>query len=272
MMDEWNQEQRRPGFLTTTCVIGIVFLSLSIVLSLSAALSSAYALISLAFAVFELALWALVLARRNWARVTLTVLLSISLALVIIGMISGAALADYLTGYVPSTFGTSIVTYTVLICLASAGFAIFYLAGLNVASSRAWLTTKPAAAPVPEPLSMAPAVADTVSELRDAARAPAKPFGVLIAEEGALRGTTSVLAHQDYVLGRSGDIVLPAGDLKTSREHAKIRFENGAYVIYDMGSTNHTRVNGERVDRKLLQTGDRVAIGETVFRFEWVRK
>jgi hypothetical protein len=271
-MDEWNQELRRPGFLTATCIVGIVSLSLSMIWSLSAVFSSVYGLIALLPAGFELLLWALVLARRNWARVTLTVLLSISLAGVVIGMISAAALADYLTGYVPSGFGMSIVAFTVLACLAGAGFLIFYLAGLNAASSRAWLAAKPSTAPVPESLPIAPPVADTVSELRDASRTTAKPFGVLIAEEGALRGTTSVLGHQDYVLGRSGDIVLPAGDLKISREHAKIRFENGAFVIYDMGSTNHTRVNGERVDRKLLQTGDRIGIGETVFRFEWVRK
>jgi hypothetical protein len=270
-MDEWTREQRRPALLTTTCIIGIVLWSLSILLSLGTAFSSAYLLISLVLVVFELVLWSLVLARRNWARVTLTVLLGISLAGVVVGMIGAASLADYVTGYVPYDFGMSVVALTVVVGFAVAGVLAFFLTGLNAASSRAWLLGASAATPAPEPMPIVPP-AETVSETRDAGQLTAKPFGVLIAEEGALRGSTSVLAHQDYVLGRSGDVVLPAGDLKASREHAKIRFENGAYVIYDMGSTNHTRVNGERVDRKLLQTGDRVAIGETVFRFEWVRK
>ncbi len=255
------QEPRRPTLLTVACVLGIVSQSLSIIGGIIAAfLVGAYVLIGLPFAGFGLVLYVLVLQKKNWARITLDVLAALGLGglvVAVFGAIYGLTVGGILKfASVPVLLGS----------LVALGYVIFLLIALNADDTKAWITGScPPQPPTPPLVPEEPR--PTVHE-----NLPAKPFGVLIAEEGALRGTTSVLGHQDYVLGRSGDIVLPAGDLKVSREHAKIRFENGAYVIYDMGSTNHTRINGERVDRKLLQTGDHIAIGETVFRFEWVRK
>jgi len=97
-------------------------------------------------------------------------------------------------------------------------------------------------------------------------------FAVLISESGPLRGQTFKLNPKNsYIIGRAGDITIPSEDKTTSREHAKIRDENGNFVIYDMGSTNHTYVNGERVDRKILLDGDRIKIGQNIFRFQIVR-
>ena len=99
-----------------------------------------------------------------------------------------------------------------------------------------------------------------------------KTFAVLISESGPLRGQTFKLNPKNsYIIGRAGDITIPSEDKTTSREHAKIRDENSNFVIYDMGSTNHTYVNGERVDRKILLDGDRIKIGQNIFRFQIVR-
>lgn len=70
-------------------------------------------------------------------------------------------------------------------------------------------------------------------------------------------GTTS--------LGRSrrNDIVVPED--AASAQHCRIDREGDSYVVHDLGSTNGTWVNGARTDRALLQHGDRLKVGETVF-------
>ena len=70
-----------------------------------------------------------------------------------------------------------------------------------------------------------------------------------------------------YIIGRAGNIRIPPSDRKASREHARINFENGRFVLYDLNSTNHTFVNGTRVQRKVLSNGDLIKVGDTAFRF-----
>lgn len=41
-----------------------------------------------------------------------------------------------------------------------------------------------------------------------------------------------------------------------SREHARIEWRDGAHVVVDLGSTNFTKVNGERVTERALADGD----------------
>jgi septal ring factor EnvC (AmiA/AmiB activator) len=52
-----------------------------------------------------------------------------------------------------------------------------------------------------------------------------------------------------------------------SREHARLTVSSGATLIEDLGSRNGVFVNSVRVDRRHLQQGDLVTIGETQFRF-----
>jgi pSer/pThr/pTyr-binding forkhead associated (FHA) protein len=52
-----------------------------------------------------------------------------------------------------------------------------------------------------------------------------------------------------------------------SREHARLTFADGTTLIEDLGSRNGVFVNSVRVDRRHLQQGDLVTIGETQFRF-----
>jgi pSer/pThr/pTyr-binding forkhead associated (FHA) protein len=52
-----------------------------------------------------------------------------------------------------------------------------------------------------------------------------------------------------------------------SREHARVTLSGESAVIEDLGSRNGVFVNAVRVDRRHLQQGDLVTIGETQFRF-----
>ena len=81
---------------------------------------------------------------------------------------------------------------------------------------------------------------------------------------------------QRYVVGAAGasigrtapaDIVL--ADSEVSRAHCRLTLDNGILTVADLGSTNGTFVNGERVEgRRQLHRGDLVQIGDTELRFE----
>jgi hypothetical protein len=61
---------------------------------------------------------------------------------------------------------------------------------------------------------------------------------------------------------REAHIVLEDGEV--SRRHAEITTADGTPTIEDLGSTNGTAVNGERLERRRLELGDRVQVGSTV--------
>jgi adenylate cyclase len=66
-------------------------------------------------------------------------------------------------------------------------------------------------------------------------------------------------------IGRAADRnTLVLGDVKVSREHALLRLQENAYVIEDLGSSNGTFVNGERLEPRKprpLKDGDVLSIG-----------
>jgi len=51
-----------------------------------------------------------------------------------------------------------------------------------------------------------------------------------------------------------------------SRKHAVFRLENDVFTVQDLGSTNGTFVNGERIDKAMLREGDRVLVGTSILR------
>ncbi len=78
---------------------------------------------------------------------------------------------------------------------------------------------------------------------------------------------TYPLSKPVVTLGRLSDCDVVLEDPGASRRHAEIRREDGSYVIIDLGSTNGTMVNEATVDERLLEEGDRITIGRTVFEF-----
>jgi pSer/pThr/pTyr-binding forkhead associated (FHA) protein len=60
--------------------------------------------------------------------------------------------------------------------------------------------------------------------------------------------------------GRSADIVI--ADPTISRAHAAIGCDGEGFFVQDMGSTNGTRVNGERAVRTRLADRDEVLLGK----------
>lgn len=75
------------------------------------------------------------------------------------------------------------------------------------------------------------------------------------------------LAKPSFTAGRSGDNDLAVPDNLLSRQHMAIRKENGQFVLHDLGSTNGTFVNDEKVTRRALASGDVVRIGDATLTF-----
>jgi len=87
----------------------------------------------------------------------------------------------------------------------------------------------------------------------------------LIVRTGPNPGMVFDLTKEITSLGRdvANDIVL--GDPEVSRQHARITRTPGGYVVEDMGSTNGTFVNGERLTApRVLRDSDLVGLSEKV--------
>src|SRR5688500_13180966 len=69
---------------------------------------------------------------------------------------------------------------------------------------------------------------------------------------------------QEIVIGRSSDLDMVLVEEMVSRKHARIALQNGVINIEDLGSTNGTFVNGEKVQKGTLREGDRVLIGTNI--------
>jgi len=65
------------------------------------------------------------------------------------------------------------------------------------------------------------------------------------------------------VIGRSRDCDVQLADANVSRRHAELRQEGASYWIVDLGSTNGIEVDGKRVKRAKLRSGDTITLGST---------
>ncbi len=90
---------------------------------------------------------------------------------------------------------------------------------------------------------------------------------------GGFEGMTYDLDGDEVVIGRNPTTDITLLDEGISREHALVVFDEDApgYVIEDLASTNGTKVNGRRVRSAPLAEGDEIQIGETLFRFMYVK-
>jgi len=81
-------------------------------------------------------------------------------------------------------------------------------------------------------------------------------------------GERIVLGEAIITIGRLDDCTIAVEDPNVSRAHAEIRPQGTGFVLVDLGSTNGTRVNGERIAERVLIDGDLLSFGLVVLRFE----
>jgi pSer/pThr/pTyr-binding forkhead associated (FHA) protein len=79
-------------------------------------------------------------------------------------------------------------------------------------------------------------------------------------------GEFPMTPNKEIIVGRSSDLDMVLVEEMVSRKHARISYENDSVFIEDLGSTNGTFVNGEKVKRAQLKEGDRVLIGTSILK------
>jgi pSer/pThr/pTyr-binding forkhead associated (FHA) protein len=76
--------------------------------------------------------------------------------------------------------------------------------------------------------------------------------------------------HREIIIGRSSELDMVLVEDMVSRKHAKITTDEKSVTIQDLGSTNGTFVNGEKVRKVELKDGDRILIGTSIIKLVFV--
>jgi Domain of unknown function (DUF4388)/FHA domain len=79
-------------------------------------------------------------------------------------------------------------------------------------------------------------------------------------------GEFPIAADKQILIGRSSDLDMVLVEDMVSRKHARIAMQGDQIWIEDLGSTNGTFVNGEKIKRARLKEGDRVLIGTSILK------
>ena len=90
----------------------------------------------------------------------------------------------------------------------------------------------------------------------------------LIAVSGPFAGATFALGEDAVTLGRDRASTLHLRDLAVSRQHCVIEPASNAFRVRDLDSRHGTFVNGVPVRERVLQPGDQIAVGESLFLFQ----
>jgi membrane fusion protein, multidrug efflux system len=112
----------------------------------------------------------------------------------------------------------------------------------------------PSVAPAPAPAPPAPAPAPVA--------APRELY--LQYDAGKTQRHLKVVSGAEYVIGRASDADVVLDDKEASTRHARIFSRGHDFFIKDLGSSNGTTVNGQRVDEGPIDAGDEIEIGRTL--------
>ena len=90
----------------------------------------------------------------------------------------------------------------------------------------------------------------------------------LLGLAGRDMGRRFLLAQRKVTLGRSDMADVTIDDDDASRLQCEIISAPAGVMLADLGSTNGTFINGQKVTKHLLSDGDQIQIGRSVFRFD----
>jgi len=93
-------------------------------------------------------------------------------------------------------------------------------------------------------------------------------FTIVVSEKGGAE-RRELFGVSELSVGRvqGNDLLLPKGNV--SKQHAKLFFRDGRFIVTDLNSTNGTYVNRRRIQQAtVINDGDRIYIGDFVLRIE----
>lgn len=124
-------------------------------------------------------------------------------------------------------------------------------------------TQVPEAAPPPEIPATERAYSQSTAEVLAAGIEPR-----LIVESGPSREGLELPLGGGLTIGRSDSNDLHLDDSYLSHMHARILRRGSFFFVQDLGSTNGTFLNGQRVEHAQLRVRDTLRMGETTLRYE----
>jgi hypothetical protein len=89
----------------------------------------------------------------------------------------------------------------------------------------------------------------------------------LLIQEGEMSEKRYEIKGAVTSIGTNPDNDIVLEDKAVSRHHAKIRIEGQKYFVYDLASTNGTKVNDRKITKKWIKEGDSIEIGHTKMTF-----
>lgn len=87
-----------------------------------------------------------------------------------------------------------------------------------------------------------------------------------------INGRRYPLTKARTVIGRGSDSDIPVADAGTSRKHVEIVWDGERAMAIDLGSTNGSKINGQRFTKAPLSAGQSILIGETTITFQVIPK
>ena len=87
----------------------------------------------------------------------------------------------------------------------------------------------------------------------------------LTIKTGTDSGKVVELTKSELVIGRSAPADLIIVNPEISRRHARLLFQQGNYILEDLGSSNGTFINGQRLgDSQVLTDGAEIQLGSEI--------
>jgi pSer/pThr/pTyr-binding forkhead associated (FHA) protein len=114
--------------------------------------------------------------------------------------------------------------------------------------------TREIAASQEEPSSDSLQEPAATDETDDAIAPPGRPFLIL----GGRRHVNLLQATVSIGRALDNDVILE--DARVSRHHAQLRRRYGRYILYDLGSSGGTQINGYPVEECVLHAGDIISL------------
>src|SRR5258707_3556554 len=110
----------------------------------------------------------------------------------------------------------------------------------------------------------------TAGQIAEPSSVPNATFALRFISGKYQGGEFPLRMEREIIVGRSSELDMVLVEDMVSRKHAKITTTGDQILIQDLGSTNGTFVNGEKIKKVRLKEGDRILIGTSIIKLVMV--